>query len=57
MRPFSKVEIRIVLCLTHPHPHPQANKRNEDEFDRVENKRQRLIRFPIIPNIHIDKPA
>ncbi len=35
----------------------EINKRNEDGFDRVENKRRRLIRFPIIPNIHIGKPA
>jgi hypothetical protein len=35
----------------------ETNKRNEDAFDRVENNRRRLIRFPIIPNIHIGKPA
>jgi len=35
----------------------EINKRNEDEFDRVGNKRRRLIRFPIIPKIHIGKPA
>jgi hypothetical protein len=29
----------------------ETNKKNEDEFDRVENKKQRLIKFPIIPKI------
>lgn len=33
------------------------NRRNDDEFDRVGNKRRSLIRFPIIPKIHIGKPA
>jgi hypothetical protein len=31
----------------------EINKRNDDEFDRVGNKRRRLIRFPIIPKKHI----
>jgi hypothetical protein len=35
----------------------EMNNRNEHEFDRVENKRRRLIRFPIRPKIHIGKPA
>ncbi len=35
----------------------ETNNRNEHEFFRVGNKRRRLIRFPIIPNIHIGKPA
>ncbi len=33
----------------------ETNKRNEDGFNRVENKRRILIRFPIIPEIHIGK--
>jgi hypothetical protein len=35
----------------------ETNNRNEQEFDRVENKRQRLIKFPIIPRINIGKPT
>jgi len=31
----------------------EINKRNDDEFDRVGNQRRRLIRFSIIPKIHI----
>ncbi|CAF1147164.1 unnamed protein product [Rotaria sordida] len=35
----------------------ETNNRNEHEFVRVENKRRRLITFPIIPKINIGRPT
>ncbi len=33
----------------------ETNNKNEQGFDRVENKRQRLIKFPIISKIEMNK--
>jgi hypothetical protein len=33
------------------------NNKNEHDIDRVENKRQRLIKFPMIPKPKIGKPT
>jgi hypothetical protein len=35
----------------------ETNNKNEHECVRVENKRRRLIRFPIVPKINIGKPT
>jgi hypothetical protein len=35
----------------------ETDKRNDDGFDRVGNKRRILIIFPIISKVHIGKPA